>query len=477
MLYGPPVIFERIFHKLVMMRKSVSGLQKFFIDWSSHQVREKHGDCVTPDVERRVGVQSAIAKNTVCKKYKEALGVGPKTIFVCRGGALPDRVLQFLSGFDIVVHPAYGQSECCSLLTANVPKRFCKFSSVGKPGPGLKVKLAEGGEVLATGRNLFMGYLNRENETKEVMTEDMEWLKTGDRAMTDDKGFLVLTCYPADLITLFSGEEVEPSRLEDRVRRELGCVAHCLVVGQARENLAVLLSLDTEVEPGGLPTSRLTPQCQQWFRAARFEVKTIAEVLDAVDLGIKHVIQAGIDRTNLDAERASHFLTAWEILPTSFSLQTGELGQTGKVNRAFLADKLSRTINRMYTGEEWEEQVPRKRSAEKFLVSHQLSNIVEDDEKSQRESQDKELLVHKEEEEEEESEEVRKGVSRVKISDKDLSTSKENAEDSGEDVSDTLEITATIEPIPSKPVDQNSTAFEANMEHVLEQRGRRMSRS
>merc|ERR1712004_515639 len=129
-----------------------------------------------------------------------------------------------------------------------------------------------------------------------------------------------------------------------------------------------------------------------------------------------------------DAERASHFLTAWEILPTSFSLQTGELGQTGKVNRAFLADKLSRTINRMYTGEEWEEQVPRKRSAEKFLVSHQLSNIVEDDEKGQRESQDKELLVHKEE-----GEEVRKGVSRMKISDEDLSTSKENEEDSGED--------------------------------------------
>ena len=158
-----------------------------------------------------------------------------------------------------------------------------------------------------------MGYLNRENETKEVMTDDMEWLKTGDRAMTDEKGFLVLTCYPADLITLFSGEEVEPSRLEDRVRRELGCVAHCLVVGQARENLAVLLSLDTEVESGGLPTSRLTPQCQQWFRAARFEVKTIAEVLDAVDLGIKHVIQAGIDRTNLDADEASHYITNWEM--------------------------------------------------------------------------------------------------------------------------------------------------------------------
>ena len=308
--------------------------------------------------------------------------------------------------------------------------------------------------------------------------------------MTDEKGFLVLTCYPPNLVTLFSGEEVEPSRLEDRVRRELGCVAHCLVVGQARENLAVLLSLDTEVDPGGLPTSRLTPQCQQWFRAARFEVKTIAEVLDAVELGIKHVIQAGIDRTNLEAERASHFLTAWEILPHTFSLQTGELGQTGKVNRAFLADKLSRTINRMYTGEEWEE-VPRKRSAEKFLVSHQLSNIVEDDEKSQRESQDKELLVHKEEEEEEgvresEFEETRRGVSRVKLSDKEFPSkldrgdeSESKADDSGEEAGNTrLEITkATIESLPPSKSDQ-STVFEANMEHqVLEERGRRISRT
>merc|ERR1719222_240482 len=433
-VYCQPVVFERIYHKLVEMRRTLSGLQKSIMDWSCGRLMGNQQEHIIPQTDSKLGnIQHKIVKNTICRKYKEALGLSPKTIFICRGGALPDRVLQFLSGFDIVVHPAYGQSECCSLLTANVPKRFCKFSSVGKPGPGLKVKLAEGGEVLATGRNLFMGYLNRENETKEVMTEDSEWLKTGDRAMTDDKGFLVLTCYPADLLTLFSAEEVEPSRLEDRVRRELGCVAHCLVVGQARENLAVLLSLDTEVEPGGVPTSRLTPQCQQWFRAARFEVKTIAEVLDAVDLGIKHVIQAGIDRTNLEAERASHFLTAWEILPQSFSLQTGELGQTGKVNRAFLADKLSRTINRMYTGEEWEE-VPRKRSAEKFLVSHQLSNIVEDDEKSQKESQDKELLVHKEEEEAEivrESEieaEARRGVSRVKLSDKEESSKEKESE-------------------------------------------------
>ena len=290
MLWGPPVIFERLYHRLITLRRGASSAQKFFIDWSNHQVREKHGDCVTPDMERRGGIQTAIAKNTVCKKYKESLGLGPKTIFICRGGSMPEGVLQFLSGFDIVIHSAYGQSECCSLLTSNIPKRFCKFSSVGKPLPGVKMKLGENDEVMGQGRNVFMGYLNRENETKDVMTED-HWLRMGDRATLDDKGFLVLSGYHADLITLFSSEEVEPSRLEDRVRMELGCVAHCQVVGQGRENLGLLLSLDTEVDPGGLPTPRLTQAAQQWFRAARFEVKTVQEVVDAVDLGIKHVIQ------------------------------------------------------------------------------------------------------------------------------------------------------------------------------------------
>ena len=104
------MIFERLYHKLVTMRRSVSGVEKFFIDWSSHQIREKHGDCVTPDPEHRVGIQQTIAKKTVCKKYKESLGLGAKTLFLCRGGALPEGVLKFLSGFDIVVHSAYGHT-------------------------------------------------------------------------------------------------------------------------------------------------------------------------------------------------------------------------------------------------------------------------------------------------------------------------------------------------------------------------------
>lgn len=473
-LYGPPVIFERIFHKLVSMRRSVSGVEKFFIDWSNHRIREQHGDCVTPDLERRSGIGQAIAKNTVAKKYKESLGLGPKTIFLCRGGSLTEGILQFLSGFDIVIHSMYGQSECCSLLAANIPKRFCKFSSVGKPCPGVSVRLGEDGEVQGTGRNLFMGYLNRENDTKEVQTED-HWLRLGDRASIDSQGFLVLSCYPGDLITLFSSEEVEPSGLEARVRMELGCVAQCLVVGQGREGLAMLLSLSTELDSDtGAPSTKLTQECQQWFQSARFDVKTVMEVLEAMELGIKHVIQAGIDRTNLEAERASQLITGWEIVPQCFSVSTGELGQTGKVNRVFTMEKYGRMISRMYTGYESPE-VNRKWSQEQKLLSHQLSNIVEDDEKSQRDSQDKELLVPRESKEERETEVGIHTVRELKLEKKKTVRDSEGSDNSEEREDDTREIVehaATIE-ISSKH-DQPSI-FESNIEVVG--KTRKMSRS
>lgn len=456
------------------MRRSVSGVQKFFIDWSNHQIRERHGDCVTPEVERRGGIQQAIAKNTVAKKYKESLGLGSKTIFLCRGGSLPEEILQFLSGFDIIVHSVYGQSECCSLLTANIPRRFCKFSSVGKPCPGVSVRLGGEGEVNGSGRNIFMGYLNRESETKEKMSDD-HWLRLGDHASIDEQGFFHLTGYPPDLITLFSGEEVEPSSLEDRVRMELACVAHCLVVGQGRERLAVLISLDTEVDTGGTHTSRLTQTCQAWFQAARFEVKTVAEVLDAMDLGIKHVIQAGIDRTNLEAERASQLISSWEILPQCLSLSTGDLGQTGKVNRAFVIEKYQRTITRMYTGEEYADPIPRKWSGEPFKVTQQLSQIVEDDEKSQRDSQEKTPVVQHRvcAVEEENMEDLKHNIDKVKISDKISSSNCEVSEDSDDEVtSEKVKHVATVE-IPSKH--DQSSKFEETIVHP--EMTRRISRS
>jgi len=392
LVYGSPSIYEKIYHRLFNMRQDSSGVEKFFIDWSNMQIREKHGECVTPEPERKIGnIPQTIAKNTVCKKFKEYLGFHAKTTFFCRGGSLPSEIYQFLSGFDIVVHPAYGQSESCSLLTANIPERYCKFSSVGKQTPGVKLKLAEkkpddcskseGGEVLGYGRNIFMGYLNRENDTKEVMTED-HWLKMGDTAIWDEEGFLVLTGYPRDFITLSTGDLVNPTIIEDRVRMELPCVSNCLVVGDDQPHLGLLITLDTIMDTEqGLPTHQLTLAAQKWFKAARFDVKTVSDVIKNKEAGIKHVIQAGIDRTNQKAEKACHFIVEWDIKPISFSFITGEIGLTGKLNRRLLIEKYAKQIGQMFGHQgDYRQPLPQVSVVEHHQpFSHQLSQIVEED--------------------------------------------------------------------------------------------------
>ena len=105
----------------------MSGLQKLFLDWSNSTVRSKHVKGRVPNAADSSSTlskwQTAMAKNTVCKRRKEALGFGPRTVFLSGGDPMSQEILKFLAGYDIVIHESFGQPENCGLLTANIPKR------------------------------------------------------------------------------------------------------------------------------------------------------------------------------------------------------------------------------------------------------------------------------------------------------------------------------------------------------------------
>ena len=230
------------------------------------------------------------------------------------------------------------------------------------------------------------------------MTED-HWLKLGDTAVWDEEGFLILTGYPRDLITLSTGDIVNPTPIEDTVRMELPCVSHCLLVGDGQTNLGLLITLDTIMDTEqGLPTHQLTLAAQKWFKAARFDVKTVTDVIKNIEAGIKHVIQvgqrsinkhsyvgickfqAGIDRTNQKAEKACQFIVDWDIKPISFSFIAGEIGLTGKLNRRLLTEKYAKHIVKMFGKQGVEApQVSSKIVEHHPPAYHQLSQIVEEE--------------------------------------------------------------------------------------------------
>merc|ERR1712045_837483 len=128
------------------------------------------------------------------------------------------------------------------------------------------------------------------------MTEGDHWLKLGDLGFADEDSFISVLGKEDNFVTLATGEVISPLRIEQRIRLELSCIAQAMVVGDGQDYLAVLLTLQTKkCEKSGKMKTELTENAKRWFRFARCEVQSIGDVLDHLDHGLQHVIQAGID--------------------------------------------------------------------------------------------------------------------------------------------------------------------------------------
>ncbi|CAB4060694.1 ACSBG [Lepeophtheirus salmonis] len=348
-LFAPTLIYERIFHKLRNLKRSMSGIQKIVLDWSSCTLRDKHlNEQKKIKATRKLNQwQTALAKNTVTKKYKEMLGFTSRTVFFSRGAPMAREVLRFLSGYDIVVHETFGQTENCGLLTANIPKRYCKIGSTGRPGLD-----AETGEIVCTGRNMFMGYLNKEMETREVIPSEEQCLRLGDLGFIDLDGFTVVIGKQDTFITLASGQVLSPLRIEQLIRLELPCVSQALVIGENQDHLTTLLTLDTIItEETGVPSSDLTEESQKWFRVFVMSFRLVL-------IGILH---------------------------NQFTYQNGEIGLNGRLKRPVIIERHKSCIQAMYGNNQDEIGHCSGANASDEAVqvavhSHSLTQIKEEDE-------------------------------------------------------------------------------------------------
>lgn len=127
---------------------------------------------------------------------------------------------------------------------------------------------------------------------QEIMTED-HWLRMRDTGFVDEEGFLNLTGRCSDMVTMGdtgSEENIFVTPLEQRVRLELACVSQvCIVASPARNSLGIILTLDTIADTNN--SLNLSQSAVNWFKHARFDVKTVTDVVSNMENGIKHVIQ------------------------------------------------------------------------------------------------------------------------------------------------------------------------------------------
>jgi long-chain acyl-CoA synthetase len=248
-------------------------------------------------------------------------GLGGNTLGAISGGApLGARLGHFFRGSGIPIYEGYGLTETTAGATVNRPGAM-KVGTVGRPIPGCTVKIAEDGEILLKGPNVFVGYYNNAKATAEAL--DAGWFSTGDIGQLDADGYLTITGRKKELIVTAGGKNVAPAQLEDRLRSD-PLVSQCLVVGDQKPFIAALVTIDEEAFPGW-KASHSKPQ-----------TATIADLVDDPDL--RADIQSAIDETNKAVSKAEA-IKAFMILPDDWTVENGMLTPSLKVKRnVVLAD-------------------------------------------------------------------------------------------------------------------------------------------
>ncbi len=274
-------------------------------------------------------LKHAVFDKLVYSKLRNRLG-GKVTHAISGGAALGERLGHFYRGIGITVQEGYGLTETSAASTVNRVSQF-KIGTVGRPLPGTSVKIADDGEVLLKGPQVFPGYWNNKKATKEVLAQD-GWFHTGDIGALDEDGFLRITGRKKELIVTAGGKNVAPAVLEDRLRAN-AIVSQCMVVGDAKPFIACLVTLDLESLPIWLE-NKGKPADMPIAQAVK-DPDVLAEVQTAVDNANKAVSKA-------------ESIRKFTILTDDWSVEGGQLTPSMKLKRNVVMAENDEDVEALY---------------------------------------------------------------------------------------------------------------------------------
>jgi len=325
-----PRLFERMYSKIKRnVEKSPEKKQKIF-NWAISLGREVASLKKSSDnIPISLNLKHKLAEKLVYQKLKAATG-GRLRFFISGGAALARELGEFFEAVGIKVIEGYGLTESSPVISANRVNDY-KFGTVGKPLPGVEVKIAKDGEILAYGPNIMQGYYNRKKETEETIKDG--WLHTGDIGVFDADGFLIITDRKKHLFKTSGGKYVAPAPIENMF---LGSkyIEQFVLIGDRRMFLSALIVPDFEALKEYADAHRISYNNPEELT----KLKQVYELLEK-DL-------AQFQKKLANFERVRKFT----ILDRPFSIETGELTPKLSVKRKVIEERYRDLIEDMYKG-------------------------------------------------------------------------------------------------------------------------------
>jgi long-chain acyl-CoA synthetase len=322
-----PRIFEKIYTAATSGMEKAGGLKKRIFDWSikvGEEMREVERSGRKPGflLQRKY----KFADEKVLSKIRALFG-GNLRLAVSGAAPINPEILRFFDAAGILVLEGWGMTETSTAATIATPDDF-KIGTIGKPFPGCEVKIADDGEILVKGPNVFQGYHKNPEATAETIVDG--WLHTGDLGEIDSDGFIKITGRKKDIIITAGGKNITPANLEAEIKQH-PLVSQCVVVGDRRPYLVALVTLDPE---------------EAVAYATEHGLSEDPEAL-ASNPDVKASIESHVEKINENFARVEQ-VKKIAILPHDLSQETGELTPTLKVKRAVVTQKHESEIERLY---------------------------------------------------------------------------------------------------------------------------------
>ena len=245
-------------------------------------------------------------------------------------GAAPiaPEILEFFYACGVQVMEGWGMTETSTAATINRRHDF-KLGSVGKPFPGVEVRIADDGEILVRGANIFRGYYKNPDATRETIVEN--WLHTGDIGRIDEDGFVYITGRKKDIIITAGGKNITPANLENWLKQNQ-YISQAVVYGDRRPYLTALITLDPE-------------EIADWAKEQGIETTDPVELSGRDE--VRAMVQETVDGVNARVGPVEQ-LKYFTLLPHDLSQETGELTPTLKVKRNVVYEKYADALDAMY---------------------------------------------------------------------------------------------------------------------------------
>ena len=328
LFFGVPRVWEKMQAALTAGIASARPGRRRLLEWA-RRLGLRAGYAAERGERTPLGM--VFARALVFSKLRRRLGLDRTRICLVSAAPVARETLEFFLSLDIPVLEIYGMSECTGPATVSLSDHH-RTGWAGRALPDSEVRIAEGdGEVLIRGPHVFLGYFKDEEATRAAR-DDEGWLHSGDVGEMDGDGYLRVTDRKKELLVTSGGKKTGPAVLESRLKQLPG-VAQAVVVGDGRNYLAALLTLDP-------------------LRVAAAAAEAGSPALDVSSAAVCPVFRGHLERA-LEGANA-HFarfetIKRFSVLSSEWSVDGGELTPTLKLKRRVIYKKYEAEIERLYT--------------------------------------------------------------------------------------------------------------------------------